>query len=149
MEVLCGNINSCLSFSCFISVKWIPVKTASCKINLNRPKSQKPKSSSCNPGNNSRKSTTSMGNSKSNNNSNNNITQTTTTPFQQYPLLAEHMLDINRSGRILFRDKQSIPLSVWPVVLGRVNQMFADHPQRRANAMFYMLRNAHDMWQHL
>jgi hypothetical protein len=69
--------------------------------------------------------------------------------IQNHPLLAEHMLDVNRSGRSLFRGKGSIPLSVWPLVLGRVNQIFSNHSHRQANAMFYMLRNAHDMWQHV
>jgi hypothetical protein len=39
-----------------------------------------------------------------------------------YSPLAEHYLDINESGRCLIEGDHPIPLSVWPIVLERVNQ---------------------------
>jgi hypothetical protein len=63
--------------------------------------------------------------------------------------LAEHYLDINESGRCLVEgDHHHIPLSVWSIVLERVNQKLTrreyvkdeDHKIcRRANAIYYLL----------
>jgi hypothetical protein len=68
-----------------------------------------------------------------------------------YSPLAEHYLDINESGRCLIEGDHPIPLSVWPIVLERVNKKLTltergisedeDHRRlsRRANAIYYLL----------
>jgi hypothetical protein len=49
----------------------------------------------------------------------------------------QHLMDFNRCGRILFCDRSILPLSVWPVVLGRANRL---QRARRPNAIFHMLQ---------
>jgi hypothetical protein len=64
-----------------------------------------------------------------------------------------HFMDLNQSGRILLgKDHQgSVPLSLWPLVLERVNGLFVgpryarlskppDKPARKANAIFHLLQ---------
>jgi hypothetical protein len=62
--------------------------------------------------------------------------------------LAEHYLDINEIGRCLIEGEHPIPLSVWSMVLERVNQKltrrdrrnkFRKLRRRRANAIYYLL----------
>jgi hypothetical protein len=74
----------------------------------------------------------------------------------------EHLADFNRCGRILFCEQSILPLSVWPVVLGRANGLFQDDlhnlrecvrksqddphnlrecVRKSANVIFHMLRN--------
>jgi hypothetical protein len=68
-----------------------------------------------------------------------------------YSPLAGHYLDINESGRCLIEGGHPIPLSVWSIVLERVNQKLTRrrdlyHAEdeehkicRRANAIYYLL----------
>jgi hypothetical protein len=71
---------------------------------------------------------------------------------QLYSPLAEHYLDINESGRcLLIEGDHPIPLSVWPIVLERVNRKLTQRDRRinqekdyrslcrRANAVYYLL----------
>jgi hypothetical protein len=48
-----------------------------------------------------------------------------------------HLKDFNWSGRILFCDRSNLPLSIWPVVLGRAAQLGR---VRGSNAIFHMLQ---------
>jgi hypothetical protein len=59
-----------------------------------------------------------------------------------YTPLTEHYLDLNRSGRILLSGNVSrpgIPLSVWPVVLQRANELFQENGRRQANVLYHLL----------
>jgi hypothetical protein len=49
----------------------------------------------------------------------------------------QHLMDFNWIGRILFCDRSDLPLSVWPVVLGRAIRLGTD---RSPNAIFLMLQ---------
>ena len=58
-----------------------------------------------------------------------------------------HWMDFNRSGRILLGQGDTAPISLWPVVLARANNLFREYHQvtdeprrRRANAIFHLLR---------
>jgi hypothetical protein len=60
-----------------------------------------------------------------------------------YTPLTEHYLDMNRSGRILLSanvSRPGIPLSVWPTVLERANQLFQENGQRQANVFYHLLQ---------
>jgi hypothetical protein len=57
----------------------------------------------------------------------------------------EHLLDFNQAGRVLLGQGHSVPLSLWPVVLERANQMFkysrdGDRERKRANVVFLLLQ---------
>jgi hypothetical protein len=60
-----------------------------------------------------------------------------------YTPLTEHYLDLNRSGRILLSanvSRPGIPLSVWPTVLERANQLNQKNAGRRqANVLYHLL----------
>jgi Ran GTPase-activating protein (RanGAP) involved in mRNA processing and transport len=49
-----------------------------------------------------------------------------------------HLMDINRAGRVLLNDNKAIPLSVWPLVLARLNACWG-RPGGK-NGMYYLLR---------
>jgi hypothetical protein len=49
-----------------------------------------------------------------------------------------HLMDINRAGRVLLNDNKAIPLSVWPLVLARLNACWG-RPGGE-NGMYYLLR---------
>ena len=49
-----------------------------------------------------------------------------------------HLMDINRAGRVLLKDNDSIPLSVWPLVLARLNPRWGR--LGGLNGMYYLLR---------
>ena len=58
-----------------------------------------------------------------------------------------HWMDFNRSGRILLGQGDTAPISLWPVVLARANNLFREYHQvtdeprrRRANVIFHLLR---------
>jgi hypothetical protein len=54
-----------------------------------------------------------------------------------------HFRDFNRSGRILLSNGNVVPLSLWPVVLARANNLFGQDSharQRRANVIFHLLQ---------
>jgi hypothetical protein len=64
--------------------------------------------------------------------------------------LANYWLDLNQCGRgLLFISlKYSIPQSLWPIVLARVNRRFGNNWKtdiRRANVLYYLLRNFPDI----
>jgi hypothetical protein len=59
-----------------------------------------------------------------------------------YTPLIEHYLDLNRSGKTLLSGNVSrpgIPLSVWPFVLERANQLFQENGRRQANVLYHLL----------
>jgi Leucine-rich repeat (LRR) protein len=61
--------------------------------------------------------------------------------------LANYWLDLNTCGRGLLRSKT--PVSLWPVVLARVDRMFGNDwktDMRRANVLYYLLRNGPDIF---
>jgi hypothetical protein len=65
--------------------------------------------------------------------------------------LANYWLDLNHCGRglLLTSSKNSIPQSLWPVVLARVNRMFGNNWKtdiRRASVLYYFLRNGPDIF---
>jgi hypothetical protein len=52
----------------------------------------------------------------------------------------QHFKDLNKCGRILLLTRASvIPLSVWPLVLARVNTVLSDN-ERNPNAIFHLLQ---------
>jgi hypothetical protein len=56
----------------------------------------------------------------------------------------QHLLDFNKSGRVLVAVEGTppVPLSIWPLVLARANQLFASPSKapRQANAIFHLLQ---------
>jgi hypothetical protein len=50
-----------------------------------------------------------------------------------------HLLDLNRSGRVLLTNS-NIPLSVWARVLERTNILFKDDPSRQASVIYRFLK---------
>jgi hypothetical protein len=56
----------------------------------------------------------------------------------------QHYKDLNRRGRILLAGENSIPLSVWPIVLARANTLpeedSRDSDERTSNAIFHLLQ---------
>jgi Ran GTPase-activating protein (RanGAP) involved in mRNA processing and transport len=63
--------------------------------------------------------------------------------YQQYTTICvigrdiQHLMDFNWIGRILFCDRNDLPLSVWPVVLGRAIQLGS---VSSTDALFHMLQ---------
>jgi hypothetical protein len=60
-----------------------------------------------------------------------------------FPPDVRHLLDLNWCGRVLLGQDTSVPLSIWPVVLGRANTAFrqeSNQEERRANAIFHLLQ---------
>jgi hypothetical protein len=58
-----------------------------------------------------------------------------------FPPQVQHLMDMNRCGRVLLRDDR-IPLSVWPLVLVKaINDTYLeDNPSRMANAIYHLLQ---------
>jgi hypothetical protein len=50
-----------------------------------------------------------------------------------------HLLDLNRSGRVLLTNA-NIPLSVWARVFERTNILFKDDPSRQASSIYHFLK---------
>jgi hypothetical protein len=58
-----------------------------------------------------------------------------------FPPQVQHLMDMNRCGRVLLRDG-SLPLSVWPLVLVKaINDTYLeDNPSRMANVIYHLLQ---------
>jgi hypothetical protein len=67
--------------------------------------------------------------------------------FEKYSSRIEHLLDMNRCGRVLFRNGNQNPLSVWPGVLTRANCMFQDKPKRQANVVYGLVHGLVPIWE--
>jgi Ran GTPase-activating protein (RanGAP) involved in mRNA processing and transport len=51
----------------------------------------------------------------------------------------QHELDLNRCGRFLLIHSDEVPVSIWSLVLERVNIFFQSQKARRANVLFQLL----------
>jgi hypothetical protein len=58
-----------------------------------------------------------------------------------FPPQVQHLMDMNRCGRVLLRDG-SPPLSIWPLVLVKaINDTYLeDNPSRMANVIYHLLQ---------
>jgi Leucine-rich repeat (LRR) protein len=63
--------------------------------------------------------------------------------WRSYPPQVQYLKDINRCGRILLEGRgiTSIPLSAWPRILERTNNLLRYKVERNASALYYFLRN--------
>ena len=55
-----------------------------------------------------------------------------------------HLLDLNRSGRVLLTNT-NIPLSVWARVFERTNILFKDDPSRQASVIYRFLKEGRSL----
>jgi hypothetical protein len=58
-----------------------------------------------------------------------------------FPPQVQHLMDMNRCGRVLLRDG-SLPLSIWPLVLVKAinDTYFEENPSRMANVIYHLLQ---------
>jgi hypothetical protein len=52
----------------------------------------------------------------------------------------QHFMDLNRSGRILLRNRSTTPIALWPVVLAKASTVFRSNAERRADVIFHLLQ---------
>jgi hypothetical protein len=52
----------------------------------------------------------------------------------------QRLIDLNFSGRVLFRDRYQTHFSIWPLVLERANRVFQDSPPRQADVLYHLIQ---------